>query len=416
MRKFLLFLIPGCVLIGSLVFAGKIGLQYGTKFFKRGKDSINRLHKEIFAVEDKVDQLAFKVLSNNKSIADLKNEIKMNLVAEMGSDGLIVYPKANHVYQNRQGVADIKFKVKPLDSKVVVTLFNHRNEAIQSATLKGKFREDLIEHKFSDVSGGMYRLCIMNKRSLPICTRVGVGEVFILAGQSNVVSPANEHDKYFSQTGQVFVTDVGLEFSDDGKQILTSEDRPTFYNISWLYAGDELVRKLKVPIGFVNVAAGNTNTMQWVPGSRLHKQLLKALKNNDARAVLWVQGESDIHEKFLFEKSYSNMKAMITEAKKVKDLDWIIGISSSYGPHSSILSKEFVPVGMAQRKLIDDGLAVKGPNTNILRMRSDYLEGHLNKGGGRRAEFGGQGLEVHGLLWSNMLSQYLKQGQTISQM
>ena len=65
-------------MIGSLVFAGKIGLQYGTKFFKRGKDSINRLHKEIFAVEDKVDQLAFKVLSNNKSIADLKNEIKMN--------------------------------------------------------------------------------------------------------------------------------------------------------------------------------------------------------------------------------------------------------------------------------------------------------------------------------------------------
>ena len=90
---------------------------------------------------------------------------------------------------------------------------------------------------------------------------VGVGEVFLIAGQS-YPQPAPD--------------------GSDGGSI-------------WPAVGDELAARLGVPIGFANVAWGGTSSAQWQPGTELHDRLVATGKSlGRFRAVLWQQGESDV--------------------------------------------------------------------------------------------------------------------------
>jgi hypothetical protein len=123
---------------------------------------------------------------------------------------------------------------------------------------------------------------------------VGVGEVFIIAGQS--YGEGCNEALLSVQDPQQRVT----IFDTVAKHWRVAHDPPPNRYVGgtiWLPMCDMLAGLLRVPIGLVNVAVGGTASRQWLPGEDLYNQLRDAgLAIGRFRAVLWQQGESDIIE------------------------------------------------------------------------------------------------------------------------
>ena len=119
---------------------------------------------------------------------------------------------------------------------------------------------------------------------------IGVGEVFVTAGQSNSANhgqiPLSPADPRVSALGP-----DGWRRAADPQPIATGAG-----GSPWPPLGDRLAAALDVPIGFISVGWGGTRVDQWQPGGTLYPRLrdaLDRLQPNGARAVLWHQGESD---------------------------------------------------------------------------------------------------------------------------
>ena len=149
-------------------------------------------------------------------------------------------------------------------------------------------------------AGGWYRMelrCVDNDKTLAQASiePFGVGEVFVVAGQSYAAGANDELLKVADEQGRVAAYDWKAK-----KWQLANDPQPNVGDggTIWPALGDLLVQTLRVPVGFVNVAVGGTSSRQWLPDGDLHKNLVAA--GNDVglfRAVLWQQGESDVNEK-----------------------------------------------------------------------------------------------------------------------
>lgn len=170
-------------------------------------------------------------------------------------------------------------------------------------------------------AGGWYRLdvrCVKEDKTLAegSVEPIGVGEVFLIAGQSYAAGTNDELLKVADPQGRVVIYDW------DKKQWLPAND--PLPNLGdggtiWPALGDLLVPTLRVPIGYVNVAVGGTSTRQWMPGGDLHNRLVKVGKEiGSFRAVLWQQGESDVIEKTTTENYVKNM----TRIREVAGRGW----------------------------------------------------------------------------------------------
>jgi hypothetical protein len=120
--------------------------------------------------------------------------------------------------------------------------------------------------------------------------RIGVGEVFVTAGQSNAANHGSPvllpNDDRVSAWGP-----LGWAWAADPQPIATGTG-----GSPWPAMGDALVAALDVPVGLVSVAWGGTSIAQWQAGGTLYVRLrdaLGAFGPEGARAVLWHQGESD---------------------------------------------------------------------------------------------------------------------------
>lgn len=126
--------------------------------------------------------------------------------------------------------------------------------------------------------------------------RIGVGEVFVTAGQSN--SANHGSDRLAAADDRVSAFNLSTwRHAEDPQPIATG-----LGGSPWPALGDALAADQGVPIGFVSVGWGGTSVEEWIPGApgpdsqplydRL-KGALKALGPGGARAVLWHQGETD---------------------------------------------------------------------------------------------------------------------------
>lgn len=143
-------------------------------------------------------------------------------------------------------------------------------------------------------AGGWYRLEVRSGTETAHVEPFGVGEVFVIAGQSYADNCSDEPLKVKEPQGRVTVLDPktgGWRKADD-PQPTPSQHRA---GSIWPPFGDELVKTLTVPVGMVNVAVAATSSAQWMPGQGLHNNLLAAGRAvGRFRAVLWQQGESDV--------------------------------------------------------------------------------------------------------------------------
>ncbi len=182
-------------------------------------------------------------------------------------------------------------------------------------------------------AGGWYRLEFRGKTGDAITHTgsvepIGVGEVFVVAGQSYATNCNDEKLKPADPRVVAFDSvKNSWAISNDPQPVVDKSDGGSI----WPPLGDALAKELSVPIGFANVAVGATSSDQWMPGRSLHSQLIRTGQQlNGFRAVLWQQGESDVIAKTTTEKYVENVRAIRSAASRkwVNAPTWLLAKST----------------------------------------------------------------------------------------
>ncbi len=225
---------------------------------------------------------------------------------------------------------------------------------------------------------------------------VGVGEVFVGAGQSN---STNSGEKRIQQhSGMV------SSFSGEHWQ-LADDPQPGAADLSqggsfWPAFGDALYERFGVPIGVAVTGYGGTSVEQWQPGGDLFDHMMTRVRQLGPlgfRAVLWHQGESDVGTES--EVYYLKLKNVILASKERAgwEFPWFVAQVSYHNPDNPA----FPTTRLAQQRLWDDGVALQGPDT-------DTLTGDHRDQDGLGIHFSPKGLRVHGQMWAEILEQYVE--------
>jgi hypothetical protein len=254
---------------------------------------------------------------------------------------------------------------------------------------------------------------------------VGIGEVFVIAGQSNSANYGEELQK----------PATGLVSAFDGEKWSVANDpQPGATGTKGSFIpsfGDTLARKTGVPVGVVCIGVGSTSVREWLPrdtvvktppttgahvlalaqggivsSGELFNNLVRKLNQFSAggiRAVLWHQGESDWHQAEEFHIStaeyHDELGAVISASRAAAkwDVPWFVALVSYHGP-TDVGSPEF---RSAQQSLADNRLTFTGPNT-------DELTGDFREKKGQGVHMSAAGLKRHGELWAEVISQWLE--------
>lgn len=254
---------------------------------------------------------------------------------------------------------------------------------------------------------------------------VGVGEVFVVAGQSNSANHGEVRQRSKS----------GLAAAFDGKQWRIADDpQPGASGSGGSFIppfADALVERLHVPVGIVAVGVGATSVREWLPKGETFPNpptlvgnvtqradgeweakgdlfagfvaRAQSLGPKGFRAVLWHQGESDANQRdpkrTLPGKLYRDALEKVIRSSRRElgwDVPWFVAQASYQGP-----GDEGSPdIRSAQASLWKDGIALEGPDT-------DALAGDFRDGGGRGVHFSGKGLREHGVRWAEKVGPWL---------
>ena len=291
---------------------------------------------------------------------------------------------------------------------------------------------DVFRAELEAPAGGWYRLEVRVRQDDTTLAQtnvphVGVGEVFVIAGQSNSANHGEEKQKPASELVVAF-SGKGWQPANDPQPGATGNGGsflPPF--------ADALAAQFKVPVGLVAVGVGATSVREWLPrGTRfpqpptltgnvlrldsgeweskgsLFNNLVARTKQLGARgfrAVLWHQGESDANQKDttrtlpgeLYRKF---MEQLIRDSRREVgwDFPWFVAQASYHTPDDPGSDD----IRAAQAALWKSGVAREGPD-------SDALTGELRDGGGKGVHFSGKGLRVHGAKWAEKVSPWLEQ-------
>jgi len=357
----------------------------------------------------------FNALSSGLRSAErrlLNQEVAIDMLITSLRHGLYFdKPYNNYVFQRSEEKADIPYSISNLRkfNRIEVSLIDKASgnvvykKVIEPADIK-------FTGVINNVPSGFYDLSVSvaedaGSIEATHTINISVGDVFLIAGQSNAASPAQGISSYYSKTGMVstqeLTFDRGYYNNETPLFLIPNENRPVTKSICWIYLGDLLVEKFKVPVQFINVSQGNSSSTQWNPETGyLFNRISDVIRSRKIRAVLWHQGESDVLNNIPPRAIINNMTRMILKSREaVPGLSWFVAINSlnSNSRHSSNIKN----VRMAQKYIIDSGLAFAGPDADVIRANPDWVE----RGGG---EFVGDGLREHGELWFKTLSRYFE--------
>lgn len=280
-------------------------------------------------------------------------------------------------------------------------------------------------------AGGWYRLEVRaqqgaNTVAQTAVEHVGVGEVFVVAGQSNSAN----HGETKQETRTARVAALGAR----GWQ-LCKDPQPGASGGGGSFLpplGDELVEKFNVPVGFVACGIGATSVREWMPegftfpnpptilsrvvqredgtwasrGAAFQNFVTRLRQPGDGafRAVLWHQGESDANQanpaRTLPGTLYREyLRTLIEETRRSIGwkAPWFVAQVSYHVPGD----EGSEDIRGAQAALWKEGVALEGPD-------SDALKGEMRERGGKGVHFSGSGLVEHAHKWAEKITPWLE--------
>lgn len=315
----------------------------------------------------------------------------------------ISFPMEKAVFQrnsSNQASIYIAGSVTSSVDAIEARLINPTNEtvAVNWTVIQTNPTFNYFYGSLSNVSGGWYRLEVRGKSNgiqvgnIATLSRVGVGEVFLIAGQSNAQGlPGNQ--------GEVGASDervLSHNTSNGLSNILCENkfpDYPSFTQIftdgnatrsyisktsanPWVYGklGDNLTSRLGVPVVFFNAGATASATQNWMesadgaptnsfyinsqycatvgmPYSNLKKVMNYYASMFGARAVLWHQGETDNYGNVGYSNYLFNLNYVINKSRSDlgSNISWVISKASVWNkdlnggtgnPNSTIISAQ----------------------------------------------------------------------------
>lgn len=280
----------------------------------------------------------------------------------------------------------------------------------------------------SNVNGGWYTLEVRAKSGNTVIgtssvNRVGVGEVFIIAGQSNAqgldnygsVSSTDERVVNHNWSGQLVNGQCSTQIPiyPTFSQLQSNNSIATWGHSSWCWGklGDLLVSNLGIPVVFFNTGVSGTTTKNWKVSSDNqsttniytgtpfcggvvgppYRNLKNALNYYASiygvRAVLWHQGESDADPRNneynggrpSTQDYYDNLSYIINKSRTDfgnSNLPWVVSRVSYIGVGTQSPTT-YQPVIDAQNNAISNiNKVFSGPNTDNLTNRfydGDYV-------------------------------------------
>ena len=299
---------------------------------------------------------------------------------------------------------------------------------------EGSVRGRHVAATLPAAAGGWRRLevrVVHGARDIASATvpHVGVGELFVVAGQSNSANYGAERQT--PKTGRVATFDgKAWRIANDPQPGGTGGGGSFMPPL-----GDALVERLGVPVGFIACGVGSSSVREWLPEGatfpnpptikgrvvrlpdgtwaskgHIYDQFVARMKSvgpQGFRAVLWHQGESDANQP---DPSCTLPGALYREylGRLIRDSRQAIGWEA---PWFVALASYHVPgdegsddIRAAQAAVCRDGLAIEGPD-------SDALKGQLRERNGQGVHFSGAGLREHAARWAEKVIPWIeKQG------
>lgn len=327
-------------------------------------------------------------------------------IAAVGGWGEIMFeqPRNYGVYQRRaDNTAEVPVIIRNAPGIKNLDYRYHSGDAWQP--LKLQRQTNGVTSSVKLPAGGWYKLEFKventdGKFTETAVDHIGVGEVFITAGQSNSANWSEPKQK----------TATGLATVFDGEKWRPAVDPLPVCDGKlgsvWPLVGDRLSTELKMPVGFLCLGVGGTAVSQWTPENYRNKVAKKQcygrfvkyvprLKPYGCRAVLWHQGETDRMSRQ--EPYYRALKSVIAEFKHdFGDTPWLVATVGNrwMDPKSGIGCRA------AQQQIIVEGLARRGPDTDVIGKKFRLKEG-------KSSHFNQPGIEAHAALWCEAIEKEL---------
>lgn len=227
--------------------------------------------------------------------------------------------------------------------------------------------------------------------------KVGVGEVFVGAGQSNSTNCGQEKTKQTSGMVSSF-GGTSWRIADDPQPGCHDN---TLGGSFWPAFGDAMYARYHVPIGVAVTGHGGTSVNQWQPDAAdgLFPWMMTRIYQlgpMGLRAVLWHQGESDVQ--MPTEEYVTKLGTVIRRSSA--DAGWQFPWFVAWASYHNAEHPSWPLVRAAQRQLWDTGVALQGPDTDI-------LTGDNRDFDGAGIHFSPKGLKAHGEMWAEIMGKYL---------
>lgn len=330
------------------------------------------------------------------------------------ADLSVLIPTERAVYQrNEKNKADLLIRVTYEADKYVTAVLSNDDNTIRSETVILSASADaagIYEGTIPDVpAGGWYKLDIQAKASADgeaetsqTVEKIGVGEVFITAGQSNSCSFGET--KTYAQEDMVSAFDPKndvWQHCDDPQPCISGYSEGNGKGSPWPSAGDALFEKLQVPIGFVTTGFGGSTIAELL--DKHYAAILDAietLRPYGYRAVLLHQGEGDSGGGTKQKDYAESLRKLIQQTRKDAgyDLIWMVA-NAAYTPYTSIAANN--EILEAQKEVCDEETIFLGPLTDDMDKDSGYRRKQDN------LHFNEEGLKEHGRRWAESITAKL---------